>query len=73
MKLDGRKNAIGSAFPYKLTNAARDRLIVNFNATGSSVHSCNGQVLGVLLEYCHLNKINFRLIKVDHGYFLRKT
>ena len=72
-KRDGRKAATGSAFPYRLSNAARDRLIVNFLTTGSSTHSSAGMCLGVLLEYCHKKQINFRLIKVNHGYFIRKV
>jgi len=72
-KPDGRKITTGAAFPYRMTNAAKARIIKMFEDTGSSTHSKLGFTLGVLLEYCHANQINFKLIKVNHGYFLRKT
>lgn len=71
-KPDGRKNTTGSAFPYRISNAAKARVIEAFEERNCSTHSTLGMTLGVLLEYCHLNKINFRLVKVDHGYYLRK-
>ena len=72
-KPDGRRNTIGCAFPYRMTNAAKARTIEAFEKRGCSTHSIMGMTLGVLLEHCHKNQINFRLTKVDHGYWLRKT
>ncbi len=72
-KPDGRRVTTGSVFPYRLTNAAKARIIKRFEEEGSTTHSGMGLTLGVVIEHCLKNDINFKLYRTDGGFFIRKT
>ena len=60
---DGRRLAESpGVYSYRVTNAEKARIIDRFTATGSSVHS-RGETLGVILEHCRKNDIDFELVR----------
>ena len=73
-KVDGRKNVNSSGvFPYKLTEAARKRIIRSFLETGQSTHSRLGLTIGVIIEHCIKYKIAFILKAYPcSGYYIKK-
>ncbi len=71
--LDGRKLAKGSGvFPYRVTNACKARSIKLFLTFGFSSHSSLGLTLGILLEYCHENNIDYMLVRTSGGYHIKR-
>ena len=68
-KPDGRRVTSGSVFPYRLTNAAKARVIAMFEADGQSVHSPRGMMLGVIIEHCINNDIHFKLCRGYGGMY----
>lgn len=68
-KPDGRRTATGSVFPYRMTNAYKARIIASFDTEGHSVHSCTGQCVGIVIEHCLKNNLDFQLIRTTPGGF----
>jgi len=68
-KLDGRRIATGSVFPYRLTNAAKARVIAMFEVGGVSVHSSMGMTVGVIIEHCIQNDIHFKMCRGYGGWY----
>lgn len=60
--------------PSRITNALHQRLIDNFNETGSSGHSSNATLIQYLIDYCEENNIGYRITFVPKGgYFLERV
>ena len=73
-KPDGRRVTSGSVFPYRLTNANKAMVIMMFEAAGSSVHGPAAHTLGVVIEHCIQNNIDFNLRRECGGsYFIKKV
>jgi hypothetical protein len=60
--------------PLRITNASHQRLIDQFNETGSSQHSANATTLQYVIDYCEENKIAYRVTCMPGaGYFIEKA
>jgi len=73
-KRDGRKVIrSGGVFPYKLREAQRQRVVVQFLAEGKSAHGPQAFTLGAILEHCIKEEIPFTLRGASgKGFVIRK-
>ena len=67
-KLDGRRPTKGSVFPYRISNAWKARIVKQFNEERASTHSGLALTLGVVIEHCIRNDIDFTLTRANGGY-----
>ena len=59
---------IGLKQPISLANAKR--AIGHFQDAGQSHHSKAGQLLWVIQEWCHLNRVKYDITSHDYGYVI---
>ncbi len=70
--MDGRRIVKSDGvFPYRLREGMRRQIINMFMNSGRSFHSSRAQTLGVIIEHCIKNNIDFILKgHPDKGYYI---